>query len=934
MGLRPDFPTDPYAILHPDIRWYPGDDPQQKINPGQDYANLLAPLVYGIRKHVHAWRASGYAKASATTKALLDHWFNTEHVIPVTSGDGRTVMAPFRYYFAQREAVESAIWLYEVAHARDPYSLIKYAEAGRVSPAMFTEDWTRYVMKLATGAGKTKVISLLMAWCYFHKAYEADSDLSRNFLLIAPNIIVLDRLRQDFDGLRIFHADPVLPDNGYEGRDWDNDFQMTLHVQDEIGAVSETGNLFLSNIHRVYEGDDAPTLGDDNSLDYFAGKRPTGKTNDSRVDLGQIVRNVRDLVIFNDEAHHIHDESLAWAQNIKDICYSLRQKGSDLSAQFDVTATPKHENGAIFVQTISDYPLVEAIRQRIVKTPVLPDAASRAKLRDDVASSKVTDRFEDHLRLGVLEWRKLSERLTASGKKPVLFVMTEDTKTATEVGEWLEKQYKDLNGAVLVIHTKSNGDISESESKASKDQLDKLRKDSRDIDKGESKYKAVVSVLMLREGWDVQNVVAMVGLRVFGTDNKILPEQTLGRGLRLMFRGWSGLNGGLPIEEKVSIVGTEKFLEFVEGIRSEGVELGYAPMGERSVPDAPMVVEVDKENEDKDIKRLDIEIPVLAPRIHREYKNLAMLDTSGLPKPNGGKGLPLKQFTPEEQREIVFKDINTEEVSHTTVLDTNAEPSPQSVIGYFARTIMRDLRLVGGGDMLYPKIKSFVEADLFSQAVSIEDPNVLRNLSEIEAIRAILDGFKGAINALTVQDKGTTEIRGSIKLSNTRPFVASNQPFMVPKLSVFNRIVASTDKGGFELEFAAFLDAREREIISFAKGTQAVGCRIEYRGPDGGIANYYPDWIVKQTESTIWLIETKGAEGVKDPAKFARLQQWCQDATAQDGSRKFLPLYVDQESFEKHPPKGFDELVRAFTGKIPTGLMHLTAQLPTPSPNV
>ena len=82
---------------------------------------------------------------------------------------------------------------------------------------MFDEDWPRYVLKLATGAGKTKVLCLLMAWSFFHKLYEPDSDLSRNFLVIAPNIIVLDRLRTDFDGLRIFFNDPVLPANGYDG---------------------------------------------------------------------------------------------------------------------------------------------------------------------------------------------------------------------------------------------------------------------------------------------------------------------------------------------------------------------------------------------------------------------------------------------------------------------------------------------------------------------------------------------------------------------------------------------------------------------------------------------------------------------------------------------------------------------------------------------
>lgn len=78
---------------------------------------------------------------------------------------------------------------------------------------------------MATGSGKTKVLSLVIAWCFFHKLYEPDSRLARNFLLIAPNIIVLDRLARDFEGLRIFFSDPVIPRNGFEGRPLSGDIE-------------------------------------------------------------------------------------------------------------------------------------------------------------------------------------------------------------------------------------------------------------------------------------------------------------------------------------------------------------------------------------------------------------------------------------------------------------------------------------------------------------------------------------------------------------------------------------------------------------------------------------------------------------------------------------------------------------------------------------
>jgi len=127
-------------------------------------------------------------------------------------------MAEFKYYFSQREAVETVIYLYEVAGVKDKYDLMRYDSSGAVSTGMFDEDWLRLVLKMATGTGKTKVMSLIVTWCYFHKTYEPDSILATNFLMIAPNIIVLDRLRADFDGLKIFWTDPLLRITAMPGR--------------------------------------------------------------------------------------------------------------------------------------------------------------------------------------------------------------------------------------------------------------------------------------------------------------------------------------------------------------------------------------------------------------------------------------------------------------------------------------------------------------------------------------------------------------------------------------------------------------------------------------------------------------------------------------------------------------------------------------------
>jgi type III restriction enzyme len=892
MGLHKDFPKDKYAIPHPDTRWFPADEVLRE----QGYEKLLPPLVVGIRKEVHEWRKNGYTGATETSKALLNWWFVEPHVSYDRSGTANR----FQYYFAQREAVESIIWLYDVAGARGKVDLIRYDTLGRVSANMFDENWLRLVVKMATGSGKTKVMSLLLAWSYFHKLYEEGSELSKNFLLITPNIIVLDRIKNDFTGLKIFYADPVLPENGYQGRNWTDDFQLTLHLQDEVGTISESGNIFLTNIHRVYEGAlKESSASDENSEDYFLGEKPVLKTSDSKLDLGAIVRDIDELMVINDEAHHIHDPSMAWAKSIEDIHNQLLQKNGKLALQIDVTATPKKNNGSIFVQTVSDYPLVEAIYQGVVKMPVVPDEASRAKLEEQ-QSAIFTERYKHFIDLGVIEWRKTYEELKPTGKKSILFVMTDDTKNCDDVAEYLETLYPELKGAVLTIHTNKSGEISESVSGKNREELDKLRAQANEIDSAESPFKVIVSVLMLKEGWDVRNVTTIVGLRAYASESKILPEQTLGRGLRRMFFGQD-------ISEYVTVLGTPAFMDFVESIKAEGVELEKRNIDGTGKPVTPTVIEVDTKNVQKDIEALDIVLPILTPRIQREYKNLDELDVASF----GNKKLPLKAFSDEEQKHIVFKDVVEEKEHHTTVLDISVMPNYQNVIGFFVQSIMKELRLFGCFDVLFGKVKTFMKDQLFTEPADLEDLNTLRNLSELEVRKTVIESFKKAINELTVQDKGDTEIKNFIKISDARPFVVNDHKYLIPKRSIFNKIVGDSD---FELEFASFLEGVP-DIVSFAKNYYEIHFRIDYRNADGAIANYYPDFFVKTDEKTVYIVETKGREDLDDVEKIKRLAQWCADASGRQKKIAYKMLYVKQDDWEKYKPKTFGDLVKAYADR-------------------
>lgn len=902
MALTPDFPKSPFEILDPSLRWFPADESLRESSAEK----LMPPLVSAIRLKVHEFRAANYDGASNTSKSLLNWWFKTPHPIV-----GSNPEEYFNYFFSQREAIEAIIYLHDVEKIVNQNELLEFDGHGLLTPESFAENWRRYVLKLATGAGKTKVLSLALTWSYFHKMYEEDSDMARNFLIIAPNIIVLDRLRVDFEGLKIFKDDPLIPEDGFEGQDWNSDFKVDLFVQDETNVKSRIGNIFLTNIQRVYDRQEKGySADDDNSEDYFLGSTASSNAAGKNYDLSSIVADVDELVVLNDEAHHIHDEGLAWYRSIERLHLNLLQKNSRLSMQIDVTATPKHQNGAIFAQTICDYPLVEAIAQNVVKTPVLPDILSRSRLKE-INSSKFSQRYADYLRLGVEEWRKSFNIHWKMNKKSVLFIMTDDTKNCDDVAEWLEENYPtEFDGKVLTIHTKKNGEISESTSGKGKEELESLRKQAREIDRIDNPFRAIVSVLMLKEGWDVRNVTTIVGLRPFTASANILPEQALGRGLRRMYTREA------DVQEYVSVVGTEAFMDFVESIKSEGVTLEHKPMNKDSDATGPRVVEIDQENLKKDMDSLDIQIPVLSPKLKKEYKRLEELDLKSL----DFKPLIMKKFSEEQLREIVFGEIVEGKEHHRTLLKSDAPADWRFVIKFFTERILKELRLFKGYDTLYPLVKEFCAEMIFGKSVNLEEEIVLKNLSEIEARRTIEETFKKAINSLTIHESGETEVRDTISVRKTRPFVINNSEFYRPNKSVFNIISGDSI---LELRFAALLD-NCADVVSFGKNYFAVNFKLDYLNADGVISYYYPDFLVKlkpsQGKEELYVVETKGREDLDDPLKFSRLEQWIKDVNSIPGAKQIWnALYVPQETFDKNRDdyRSFADLVAEFKDSRP-----------------
>jgi type III restriction enzyme len=254
-----------------------------------------APCVPAIKEAVNAWRAANYKGATETTRILLNYWFKTDHRLPNRR--------PFVYFDAQRFAVETLIYLYEVAGVRRHKDLVeKYAGANKDLRLLQYDDFARYCVKMATGSGKTKVMALAIAWQYFNAVNEGSDDYAKTFLVIAPNVIVFERLRKDFANGRIFRTDPIIPP---ELRIfWDFD----CYLRGDPERAASIGALYVTNIQQFYERPNGGETEEPAEMTAVLGPPPpAGPTQVEDFDK-RIAARGAPLMVINDEAHHTHDE--------------------------------------------------------------------------------------------------------------------------------------------------------------------------------------------------------------------------------------------------------------------------------------------------------------------------------------------------------------------------------------------------------------------------------------------------------------------------------------------------------------------------------------------------------------------------------------------------------------------------------------------------
>jgi type III restriction enzyme len=838
---------------------------QSTLHPDLFQARVsTAPCVPAIRERVADWKRKDYPGVTETTRLCLRHWFHTDHRLP----NGRR----FRYHDAQQEAVETLVYLFEVARIRRQKALLETFTANPNLRLLQYDLFPRYCVKMATGSGKTRVMALVFAWQYFNAVAEGRDEYARTGLLIAPNVIVFERLRSDFENGRLFRVDPVIP--SALAAFWD----VEVYLRGETERATSLGALYVTNIQQLYDRPDGKPTEPDVLTTVLGTRPPASLTTPEDFEQRLLARGSPCLVL-NDEAHHTHDEESEWNRGLRRLHETLAPAGI---VQTDFTATPRHSKGTLFTWTVFDYPLKQAILDGIVKRPMKGVTEGIQEVPSDLASV----RYEAYLTAAVERWREYRTQLAPLGKKPLLFVMMNSSEEADDVGDYLKRKYPvEFDGEqTLVIHTDRTGEVS-------KKDLERARQVAHDVDEEASPVNALVSVMMLREGWDVQNVTVVVGLRPYSSKANILPEQSIGRGLRRMFRDQAGYT------ERVDVIGNRRFIEFVEELeKEEGLELETFRVGKDRLRIETIAPDPDKADK-------DILIPSLSPLLARKKsltEEIAALDVQALHHPV----CPLKPGD-EAARRFRYQgyDILTleKELEREYVIPT--VQTAQEIISYFAKRIAQDVKLPSQFAALVPRVRQFLETCVFGQAVDLEDPTVVKALTSRVVAHVTIQTLAAALRHLAVEEKEPVLLHEGRRLSETPPFPFARETMPATK-TIFNRVAPDND---FERRFARFLE-EALDVVAFAKLPEQFGFSIAYTDAAINLRYYEPDFVAVLSDGRHALIETKGLEDVNVAHKDQAARRWCEVATVLTGQPWHF-VKVPQAGFESLQPSEYADLM-------------------------
>jgi len=869
-----------------------------------------------------AWESGEFLEqVTPTTRKLLKYWFSEEFT---------SLRPSLNFHEGQKQAILNCIYLQEVLNMKtlkEIYDLVSpdlLLESGMMSElAKEKYDAPKYAIKMATGTGKTWFLQAIMIWQYLNEVNEEKEGFSKNFLVVAPGLIVYERLidalrgkrrengeGRDFETTDIFAFQELfLPEDYRDG--FFNFLRNSVKTKGDLSrGVTGNGLVAVTNWHALVMDeqteDEVEALGKDidpkQVLNYVLAARPgTSAGNsldvlDSSLGLGaelEYLRSLPDLVVFNDEAHRVREET-KWHQSLAYIA-----EAHDTYIQFDFSATPyemKSNQKHYFPHIIVDFDLKDAIIRGLVKTLVLDKRVELAAQELDYKAERdengkvvaISEGQRLMLRAGLAKIRKLEEHFIEDAenhnKFPKMMVVCEDTNVVPMVAQFLQSEGLRAED-VLEIDSNKKGEVKPDEWEQIKGRLFGL-------DKHKSP-KVVVSVLMLREGFDVANICVIVPLR--STQSGILLEQTIGRGLRLMwrepeFKELKEENRRRLLVERLepsnyfdilSIVEHPRFIEFYKELLADGL-VGI---------DQSDIEDKDKEQVSGDIltsvlrdgyEKFDFHFPIIIKDaelvLHKKQYDPEQLNS--FPSFTIDQ---LKRFVPQNE-----KFVSQEAIKATRFGDYDVHGgvmTADSYNDYLSRLVNRVMTIVGSTDIAprrnaadvhFPLIQihapsvagladKYIRTKLFNEIINPFDDNnwkmlLIKDVSEFiihELARYILKlqetGNDNEIDVFfrTVSEITELKVRESSSLETVK--------------TIYDRTPFPSHSGGMEEAFIEFADS-DAGVSAFVKLVEHkhTFIRFRYLRDDGMISHYYPDFFVRCND-TNYIVETKASSNLNHP---------------------------------------------------------------------
>ncbi len=877
-------------------------------------------LAKNLSEIVNQSRESGemLQQVTPTTQELLKFRFDDAYC------DSRQV----NFHEWQKQAILNTIYCHEILKVENVWDMYD-----KVWEWLRFEDWLwlehleakrfkypRYCMKMATWTWKTRVLEALVIWQYMN-AKIWNERYTKNFMVVAPWLIVYDRLKDAF----IWKRNEETDSREFEKSDFKifEDLFVPEHMREEMFAFLQSsivtkdniwkkitwdGQIILTNWHvflnkkeKVERKEDFDPLSKDWAVeileDLFPVKPWVAAWNsldslDNQALSGwqlEYVVNIPDLVVFNDEAHHLWDDDKdekKWQEAINQIA-----NWKNFFMQVDFSATPytqKWNQKNYFPHIIIDYDLKHAIAWGFVKIPVLDKRKEIATLSNAELDFKAI-RDESNRVVWLSAWQKvmleawlkklsiLEENFGTDkleyNKYPKMMVVCEDTNVVPFVSEYLLEKWYDEED-VLEIHSNKKWEIWDEERKILKNKLFSIDKHVHP--------KIIISVLMLREWFDVNNICVIVPLRA--SASWILLEQTIWRWLRLMWRWWEfedlkAENRKNVLQKKIapvnyydilSIVEHPAFEKFYEELLDDNFWFDdWWDLWEKDTWKVlwdMIAVELKDDYEEYDIKWpiiiSDIEEVLRDPTYSLDHLNsyhFAFEDLKRMVPQNevfisktlwsgttfGDYDVVMWIFSAKSYNDFLQKLVNRV-TKYANVKDIN-----KKWFGKVYPTMQIDL----------PKltwiIDGYLRYKLFNKNINyLEDNNWKVLMIEDVAHFVIKEVTRMVIESQDSQKSGKSEVSLRALSEVSKLNMRENYSIDVAKC-IYPKLQYPSNKWLLEKDFIEFCD-NDSKVEAFCKINEYkhTFLRFRYIGTDW-IPHYYsPDFVVKTAEK-IFLVETK-----------------------------------------------------------------------------